>query len=157
LTVPDLSGGDPDRGRAIFLGDQARCSQCHAFRGQGGKAGPDLTEIGRKSRAEIYRAIAVPSAAIEPDYTSYTVATRDGQVVAGVVRAEGADAIRVVDTSARATIVSRNQIREIRPSATSIMPAGLAAALGDSSVRDLIAYLTSPPASAPPASRGNQK
>jgi putative heme-binding domain-containing protein len=157
LTVPDLSGGDPDRGRAIFQGDQARCSQCHAFRGQGGKAGPDLTEIGRKSRAEIYRAIAVPSAAIEPDYTSYTVATRDGQVVAGVVRAEGADSIRVVDTNARVMLVLRSQIQEIRPSATSIMPAGLAAALGDSSVRDLIAYLTSPLSTVPPPSGGNRK
>jgi putative heme-binding domain-containing protein len=145
LTVPDLSGGDPARGRAIFSGDQARCAQCHAFRGQGGQVGPDLTEIGRKSRAEIYRDIAAPSAAIEPDYTSYTIATTDGRVIVGVVRAEGADAIRVTDTNAHATIVRRGEIREIRPSATSIMPPALASALGEAAVRDLIAFLTSPP------------
>ena len=66
---PTSSGGDPARGKTIFNGEQARCSQCHAFRGQGGKVGPDLTEIGKKGRAEIYRAIAAPSASIEPEFT----------------------------------------------------------------------------------------
>ncbi len=145
VAVPDLSGGDPARGRTIFRGDQARCGQCHAFRGEGGQVGPDLTGIATKGRADIYRSIAAPSAVIEPDYTTYTVATRDGQVLSGVVRADGADAIRVTDTNAKSTTVRRDNVQEIRPSATSIMPPGLAAALGDSAVRDLIAYLTSPP------------
>jgi len=145
LVVPDLAGGDPVRGQTLFSGDQARCSQCHAFRGQGGKVGPDLSEIGRKGRAEIYRSIAAPGASIDPDYLSYTLATRDGQVVMGLVRAEGADAIRVTDTNARVTLVPRNQVQQIRPSATSIMPIGLAATFGDAAVRDLLAYLTEEP------------
>ncbi len=106
--------------------------------------GPDLTEIGRKGRAEIYRSIAVPSATIEPAYMSYTVATKTGQVFAGVIRAEGPDTIKLTDTNAHDTIIRRDQIQELRPSATSIMPPGLAAALGEAAVRDLIAYLTSP-------------
>ena len=115
LVVPDLAGGDPARGQTIFNGEQARCSQCHAFRGQGGKVGPDLTEIGKKGRAEIYRAIAAPSAAIEPEFTSYSVATKNGQVVVGVVRAEGADAIRVTDTNAHATLIPRQRDRPNPP------------------------------------------
>ena len=148
LVVPDLAGGDASRGQTLFVGDQARCSQCHTFRGQGGKVGPDLTEIGRKGRAEIYRNIAAPSAAIEPEFISYTVATKDGQVVVGVVTAQGPDAIQVTDTSARSTLIQRSQIQQIRPSANSIMPIGLAATLGDGTVRDVIAYLTEPPAQA---------
>ncbi len=153
IAVPDLSGGDPIRGHAIFSGDQARCAQCHVIRGQGGKVGPDLTEVGRKGRAEIYRSLAVPSAAIEPDYTSYTIATKTGQVFAGVIRAEGPDTIKITDTNAHDTILRRDEIQEIRPSATSIMPPGLAAALGDAAVRDLIAFLTSPEPSAPAKAR----
>jgi putative heme-binding domain-containing protein len=145
LVVPDLSGGDAAQGRKLFSGENARCSQCHTFRGQGGKIGPDLTDVGRKGRAEIYRNIAAPSALIEPEYTTYTVATHDGQVLAGVVRAEGALAIRVTDTNAKSIVIARAQIQQIRPSATSIMPVGLAATLGDAAVRDLIAYLTSLP------------
>jgi putative heme-binding domain-containing protein len=143
LVVPSLAGGDPVRGGKLFASDQAHCSQCHAFRGQGGKAGPDLTEIGRKGRADVYRSIAVPSAAIEPEYMTYTIATKDGKVVAGVVRAEDAGTIRVTDTNAQVVLVPRTQIQEIRPSATSIMPPGLAAALGDAAMRDLIAFLSS--------------
>ncbi len=146
VTVPDLTGGDPERGRTIFRGDQSRCAQCHSFRGEGGLVGPDLTNIAAKGPADIYRSIAAPSAVIEPDFTTYTVATRDGQVLSGVARAEGPDGVRVTDTNARTTTVRRDRIQEMRPSATSIMPPGLAAALGDSAVRDLIAYLISPAA-----------
>lgn len=144
VAVPDLSGGDPERGRILFAGDQARCGQCHAFRGVGGKIGPDLTEIASKGRAEIYRSVAAPSAEIAPDFTTYTVASRDGRVVSGVVRAVGPDHIEVTDTNAQVTRVRRDEIQEIRPSATSIMPPGMAAALGDSALRDIIAYLTTP-------------
>jgi putative heme-binding domain-containing protein len=143
--VPDLSGGDAAVGRAIFFGDRARCSQCHAFGGQGAQIGPDLSELGKKGRAEIFRAIAAPSTAIDPAYLSFTIATRDGRVAVGIVRAEGADKIRITDTNAHATLIDRGQIQQIRPSTTSIMPAGLAAALGDTTIRDLIAFLNSPP------------
>ncbi len=148
LLVPDLSGGDAARGQALFSSDQARCSQCHAYRGQGGKIGPDLTEIGKKGRADIYRSMAAPSASIEPDYTTYTVATKGGEVHVGVVRAEGKDAITVTDTNARSTVIPRKQVDQVRPSGTSIMPVGLAAMLGDAAVRDIIAFLTSSETSA---------
>jgi putative heme-binding domain-containing protein len=146
VLVPNLAGGDPVRGRGLFTGEQARCSQCHLFRGQGEQVGPDLTEIARKSRAEIYRSIAAPSAEIEPAYATYTVITKTGQVVAGMARAEGADAIRVTDTNAHATLIPRRDIEQIRPSGTSIMPVGLTATLGESAIRDIISYLTSPAA-----------
>ncbi len=149
IAVPDLSGGDATRGREIFRGDRGRCAYCHVFRGEGGHIGPDLTPIVSKGRAEIYRSIAAPSAVIAADFTTFTVATRDGQVFAGVVRAEGAEAIRVTDTNAKATTVRREAIQEIRPSATSIMPPGLAAAIGQSGVRDLLAYLTTPASDTP--------
>ena len=144
ITIPNLSGGDPARGRTIFIGAQGRCAQCHTFRGQGGKVGPDLTEIGQKGRAELYRNIASPSASIEPEYTSYTVATKSGQLVAGIVRAENPDTIQVTDTNAHTTVIRREEIREVRPSATSIMPPGLASALGDAAVRDIIEFLSAP-------------
>ncbi len=142
VKVPDLGGGVPKRGEALFFSEQGRCSQCHAFGGRGGAVGPDLSSVGRKGKEEIYRSIAAPSAEISPDYVSYTIAVRDGRVLAGVVRAEGADAIRVTDTGAKTTTLRRDEIDQIRPSGTSIMPVGLTGGLGEAGVRDLIAYLT---------------
>jgi putative heme-binding domain-containing protein len=138
---PELGGGDPRRGEVLFFGDQAKCSQCHTINGRGGTSGPDLTEIGRKGRRQIYRSIAAPSAEIAPEYMPYTVAAHDGRVVVGVVRAETGNSIRVTDTNAKTTTFLRSEIDQIRPSGTSIMPVGLAAGLGESNLRDLIAYL----------------
>ncbi len=143
LPEPDLAGGDAKRGETLFFSEQARCSQCHAFRGRGGSIGPDLTEVSRKGKDHVYRSIAAPSTEIIPEYVPYTVATRDGRVYAGVVRAEGTDAIRVTDTNAKTATLRRDEIDQIRPSGTSIMPVGLAGGLGETGLRDLIAYLMS--------------
>ncbi len=142
---PSLAGGDPKRGEAVFLGEEAKCASCHTFRGQGGEIGPDLSNLHERDVATIYRDIAEPSATIHPDFVPYTVVLKDGRVLAGVVRAEGEDRIRVLDTSAKTTEVKRSEIDEMRPSATSIMPVGLAGALGDQKVKDLLSYLTSKP------------
>lgn len=41
--IPELKGGDWARGRALFYGEQTRCSACHKVRGRGGEIGPDST------------------------------------------------------------------------------------------------------------------
>ncbi len=140
LSVP-LAGGDPKNGKRLFEGQTAKCSQCHRFRGAGGNIGPELSEIGRKPIAEIYRSIAAPSDEIDPRYLTYTIATKEGQVLSGVVRSEGAESVLVLDTNSRTTRLARSQIRQIRPSANSVMPVGLAGVLGEGGVRDVIAYL----------------
>jgi putative heme-binding domain-containing protein len=83
----------------------------------------------------------------------YTVSARDGRVVAGLVRAEGPDAIRVTDINAMTTTLRRDEIDQIRPSSTSIMPVGLAAAIGPDGLRDLMAYLMSGTGQAAPSAR----
>lgn len=139
---PALAGGDPKRGEALFFGDEAKCSACHKFRGQGGDIGPDLSNLPQRDVASIVRDIQDPSTVINPDYVPYTVALKDGRVAVGVVRADGADAIQVLDTNAQSLRVKRAEITDIQPSRTSIMPVGLAGALGEARLRDLIAYLT---------------
>jgi putative heme-binding domain-containing protein len=137
----DLAGGDPARGEAVFKSSEARCSACHKVREQGGTVGPDLSDLARSDLASVYRDIREPSAFIHPDYASYVVALRDGQVATGIVRAQGADAIRVTDTDAKERIIPRAEIEELRPTHSSIMPEGLVGALGEAKVRDLLAFL----------------
>jgi putative heme-binding domain-containing protein len=72
------------------------------------------------------------------------VAMKDGRIAMGVVRAEGADAVKVSDIDAKQTIIPRADIEEIRPSSSSIMPVGLLGAIGEDSTRDLLAFLTAP-------------
>ncbi|WP_435021680.1 c-type cytochrome [Tundrisphaera sp. TA3] len=145
-----LTGGDPARGEAIFRGETAKCATCHAMRGQGPAIGPDLAGLAGADRSWVYQNIAEPSASIHPDYASYTVAFKDGRVVMGVVRAEGADSLRVSDIDAKSATFPTAEVEELRPSPSSIMPVGLLGAIGTEATRDLLAYLTAPaPASAP--------
>ncbi len=144
-----LSGGDPARGEAVFRGEQAKCANCHMVRGKGGAVGPDLTALAGVDRAWVYQNIVEPSASIHPDYVSYTVSLKDGRVSMGVVRAEGADALKVGDIDAKFTSFPRPEVDEIRPSASSIMPVGLLGALGEERTRDLLAFLTDPRPSGP--------
>lgn len=139
--VAVLTGGDPAKGAILFKGDQAKCAACHKVRGEGGEVGPDLSDAARRGREWTYQQINEPSAVIHPDYLPYTVLTKDGRVLVGVVRAEGADAIKVVDAEAKATVVLKAEVDELKPSGTSIMPVGLLGPLGEDGVRDLLAFL----------------
>jgi len=141
--VPErLRGGDPARGETVFFGETAKCSACHRVLGRGEAVGPDLSDLGlRMDRAAMLQAIQSPSAAIAPEYLPYTVSTVDGRVVVGVVRADGAATIRIVDADAEETVLERSAIEAIRPVTTSIMPVGLAGAIGDADLADLLAFL----------------
>src|SRR5262249_49668546 len=139
-----LAGGDTVRGQAVFVSQEARCSACHAIDGQGGTIGPDLSDLARRDAPSVYRDIREPSATINFDYVSYVVSTRDGQILTGIVRAEAADAIRVLDTDAKQTLIRRADIDELRSTSSSIMPEGLVGALGEDKMRDLMAYLLNP-------------
>jgi putative heme-binding domain-containing protein len=139
-----MVGGDPARGEAVFFGEQAKCANCHRVRDKGGVVGPDLTNLAGRDRAWVYRNINEPSASIHPEYVSWTVTLKDGRVAMGVVRAEGADALKVGDIDAKQTVIPRAEVEEIRPSPSSIMPVGLLGAIGEERTRDLLAYLTAP-------------
>ncbi|TWU49047.1 DUF7133 domain-containing protein [Rubripirellula reticaptiva] len=86
----DMSGalvvGDPVKGRELFFGNEANCSVCHTFAGNGGKVAADLTVSVRRSPEAVLRDIVEPNAAINPDYVSYKLLTDSGQVLTGLLQ-----------------------------------------------------------------------
>jgi putative heme-binding domain-containing protein len=152
--LPFLKGGDPKRGAIVFASEEAKCAHCHRVRGVGAEVGPDLSGLVGRDLKEVYRDIAEPSARIHPSFVPYTVALKDGRVLVGTVLAEGADSVRVTDSEAKATVLKRADVEEFRPSATSIMPVGLAGAVGEENVRDLVAFLTTDTPPVKPAGGG---
>src|SRR5262249_48192513 len=89
----ELSGGSWSKGRALFFGKEARCSECHSLRGEGGHVGPDLSNLAHRDYASVLRDVREPSYAVNPDFLSYNVATADGRVLSGTVRSNGATLI----------------------------------------------------------------
>jgi putative heme-binding domain-containing protein len=148
----ELAGGDWNRGKEVFFSKEAKCAACHTLRGEGGKVGPDLSNLLHRDAGSVLRDIAEPSAMINPDYVSYALALEDGRVLTGVVRAEGADKIRVLDVDAKETIVSLGDVETLQPNALSLMPKGIAEQLGPDKLKHLLTFLMTlaPPPDVPP-------
>ncbi|HXG49590.1 MAG TPA: ThuA domain-containing protein [Methylomirabilota bacterium] len=146
--------GDWQRGRALFFGETLRCSQCHRVRGEGGRAGPDLSNLVARDRVTVLRDIREPGASLHPDYIGYMVTTADGNELTGFILAQNPDSIRLLGLDGRETAVPRGTVKALRPSAVSLMPGGLLDSLEPEQVDDLLAFLTRPPpaasAAAPP-------
>ena len=139
-----LSGGDVERGRAIFFGKKAACSGCHAVGTRGGRVGPGLTTIGDiRQPADLLESIVLPSASFARGFRSYTVATESGRVYTGVISRETTEAIWIKAADLSEARVPRSQVEAIRESSTSIMPQGLDKTFSPAQLADLLAFLRS--------------
>ncbi len=136
-----LAGGDWERGEAVFFGQEAKCSACHAVRGKGAAIGPDLSNLVHRDAASVYRDIADPNISIHPDHWASTVQLKDGRFLIGLVRMEGNEALRLIDVDAKETRLRRDEVRAVEPASISIMPQGIPAAIGPERMRDLFAFL----------------
>jgi len=137
---PELEGGNWARGRAVFYGEQAACAKCHSIHGRGSDLAPDLSNLVHRDYASVLRDIAQPSFAINPDHLTYNVLLADGRLLTGVIHQVG-NRLRVGDAKGIVTDVSMEEVEQIAPTATSIMPEGLPKLLGPERLRDLLTFL----------------
>jgi putative heme-binding domain-containing protein len=138
------SGGDPRRGKALFVSTRTNCATCHKVHGQGGDVGPDLSQVGGKlDRTHLIESILDPSAEITQGYHATVIETRSGRVVTGIVKAESAAAVTLADLQGKTMTIAIRDIESREQSKVSLMPAGLADAMTPGEFTDLIAYLVS--------------
>jgi putative heme-binding domain-containing protein len=136
-------GGDPKRGKAVYLSTAARCDVCHKIHGQGGELGPDLSQIGGKlDRTHLIEAILDPSAEIPQGYHATIIETRSGRILTGIVKSESAAAVTLQDGEGKLITVAPGDIERREVSKVSLMPEGLADQMTPAEFTDLIAYLT---------------
>ena len=152
--------GDPVRGQKLFADVKGlACVKCHAVGGQGGAVGPELSGLAAKyNKDEIATSILYPSAKIASGYESLIVATKDGRVVTGVLKADTTSGLELEDADAKRVRVELDDIEERRAGDVSIMPNGLAEGLQPKDFADLLAYLdtlreAAKPAPNPPANK----
>ena len=134
---------DLRQGRALFA--EAGCRQCHAFTGEGGGSGPDLTGVaGRFPRRDLLEHILDPSKVIAENYRNATVTTKSGAIREGRLIAEDGETLTLatnpIDIDNRSTVRKRD-IASQRISDLSPMPAGLLNHFTRDEILDLLAYL----------------
>ena len=150
--APRKPDGDWEHGHELFLGAQLQCAKCHRVRGEGGTAGPDLSNLIHRDSTTVLRDIREPSATLHPDYVTYQATTRDGETIQGFVRSQKEDSIQLFDADGKETVLVRSNIVSLRPTVLSLMPAGLLDASKPTDVRDLLTFLLWEPPKRPPES-----
>ena len=133
--------GDAVKGQAIFAD---RCMRCHQIAGEGQNFGPDLTEINRKSRETLLHDILDPNAAVDPEYTSYTIETEDFEILSGLIgqQTDAAVTLRLADGTEQT--VRRDAMSAFYTDGLSAMPEELEVDLTPEGFADLLAFLQQP-------------
>lgn len=142
-----LQGGDPESGRAVFIGHaQGQCIRCHKIRGEGGTAGPDLTDVVKRNRdvagglrEHLLQSLIDPNAKIVPGFGSITLVLNSGRIVAGTLKAEDAQQVTVETPDGKSVSVPLKEIDERTPPKSAMPPFGKV--LTPRELRDVIEFL----------------
>lgn len=135
--------GDALKGGDVFRSEKAACSKCHKVGETGVDFGPALTQIGTKlGRQALFEAILDPSAGISFGYEGWSVETRDGEEVFGLLASETEDELAIKQQSGAVIRVKRADVLRKERQKLSVMPSGLGSLLSQKELVDLVEYLT---------------
>jgi putative heme-binding domain-containing protein len=131
--------GDVDAGRVAY--EKIQCSSCHQFEGDGQSIGPNLTNLARRfNKREIIESILYPNHVVSDQYASKKVLMIDGRVLVGMVSSQNGK-LGIRDANNNVVEVSQDEVDQILPNTSSIMPSGLLDNLSLQEISDLMAYL----------------
>jgi len=139
-----LEGGVAAEGRKVFFERaEASCLRCHKVAGEGGEAGPDLTQIGaRQAREYLLESVVHPNAKIAEGFESYLISMKDGVAYAGIITKESETEL-LLNSPEDGFVTLKKADIESKVRGSSGMPEGLAAVMTPKDLRDLVEYLSS--------------
>lgn len=140
-----LTNRNFEQGKAMF--SATLCASCHLMKGEGGTAGPDLSQLGtRFSGKDILEAIIEPSKTISDQYGASVFTMKDGSTVTGRLVSE-ADGKYLISQNPFSPQMHRElqkkDVAGVKASQVSVMLPGLINRLNPDELRDLMAYLKS--------------
>jgi putative membrane-bound dehydrogenase-like protein len=125
-------------GRAIF---NRACAACHRLDREGAHVGPDLFGVRNQPKETILLHIVVPEHEIAPGFDAYLAEFKDGRTLLGILTSETAESVALRQPGGHEETILRSNIASLTASPTSLMPAGLEAAMTRQELADLLAYL----------------
>jgi putative heme-binding domain-containing protein len=147
LAIVDSANGTRnfEQGKAMFAA--SLCRTCHQVRGEGGVAGPDLTQLGNRfSNKDMLEAIISPSKTISDQYGSTVFYLKTGGSLMGRLIRQDKDKYYIsqnpFDTQTIKEVLKKNVVKT-RVSEVSPMLPGMINGLNPDELKDLMAYLKS--------------
>ena len=137
----EFAEGDAEKGRAVYAANG--CSGCHRIRGEGGRTGPDLSDVGAiRSLGHLQTSVTKPNEAVYPQHWMVRAKTEDGKQVSGLRLNEDTFSVQLIDASGRLVSLSKADLAEFEVDRSSAMPSFEDKIQGDD-FDNLIAYLAS--------------
>lgn len=130
--------GDAAHGRKIY---EERCLSCHRLGGEGYALGPDLISVKTAGNEKTLLNILNPNAEVRPEFTAYTVETKDDNSFVGLLVNETAGSVTVRQAYGKEDVIPRANISSLRSQGLSLMPEGLESGLTPQDFADLLEYI----------------
>lgn len=143
----------PAAGALIY---QSLCARCHSCGSVPGKnLGPELTDArGRFSTMDLLDATINPSRVVSDQYRALEITVKNGPPVTGLRSVETDQTLTLALADGSQAVIPKDNILERRQSPVSLMPEGLLDSLTLEQTCDLLAFIESKGAPAPPANDG---
>jgi len=132
------NGGDAEAGMKVF---ETNCIVCHRKNGKGVDVGPDITDVRIKPAVALLSDILDPNRMVEERWSAYTLQTKDGRTLMGLVSDESTDAVTLKLMGGLVETVPRSEIVKMETVGLSLMPVGLEGAITKKQMADLIQFL----------------
>jgi putative membrane-bound dehydrogenase-like protein len=130
--------GNRDRGAELF---KKNCANCHQVGGAGFAIGPSLAAMKARGAEAILSNVLDPNREVNPQYLSYTVVTKEGKTLSGMIVAETATSLTLRRAENKEDVVLRVDIEELRSTGLSLMPEGMEKQLDKQQMADVLDFL----------------
>jgi putative heme-binding domain-containing protein len=114
--------GDAQAGKGLFFNSSQpkSCHACHAFDGEGGSIGPDLSSTGTRSARELFSAILVARHAKDSRYVVLILALKNGDKIVGIKKDEDTESVRLYDITELPAVLRTVQKGDITKSENAV-------------------------------------
>ena len=130
--------GDAKKGQLQYM---ARCVACHRAGTLGIQVGPDLITVKTKGREALLTAILEPHKEVASQFIAYTVTTKDGQTLAGIITSDNATSMTLKLMGGMEKTLQRSEIKGSSSSGQSLMPEGLETGMSVADMADLLTFI----------------
>ena len=133
--------GDVNKGKAVF--NSSGCANCHRIAGEGGRLGPDLTQIGAARSPDYLRqSILDPGAVVAPRYWVVSMTLPNGEKQSGFLLNEDTYSVQFIDFKEQLHSYLKSELKDYKVDKISKMPS-YRGKLSNEDLGDLVAYLSS--------------
>jgi len=130
--------GNPITGQNHYI---SRCMACHRAGTMGLQVGPDLITVKTKGRDALLAAIIDPHKEVAPQFIAYTLSTKDGATLTGIVAQDEANSVTLKMMGGIQQTVQRANIQGTQSSGQSLMPEGIETGMSEQDMADLLSYI----------------